>query len=186
MAVRPFISNQSSFGFLEKRPPPDAPHGRGRPQRPRMHAACAPLHYHHRRPDPEALACCRSGCYEATAGGTVEEGLLYLTGGLSREIAISAGARAERDALWAELMGLWTTAHVIGCEVGPRFPPLAAGRARCPGAVTLPWRCPSVGKALFTPMHPCILSVSWTAGLMRPPTRLFDRSIARWARRRQS
>ncbi|KAL1514592.1 hypothetical protein AB1Y20_003686 [Prymnesium parvum] len=62
------------------------------------------------------------GCYEATCFGSVEEGLLYLTGGLSRDLAIppalsAGGGRAELDTFWTEIMSLWTTAHVIGCEV---------------------------------------------------------------------
>eukprot|EP00966_Prymnesium_polylepis_P108957 2521477-Prymnesium_polylepis.1 len=48
------------------------------------------------------------GCYEATIAGTVDEGLLFLTGGLSREIQVAAGGAPpppeDRDALWAELM----------------------------------------------------------------------------------
>lgn len=62
------------------------------------------------------------GCYELTRGGSVEEGLLYLTGGLSHDVAIppalsSGGVREEANRLWAEIMRLWTTAHVIGCEI---------------------------------------------------------------------
>ena len=57
------------------------------------------------------------GSYEATAGGSVEDGLLYLTGGMSREVGIAQSADpAMVDALWQQMMEWWTTAHVIGCE----------------------------------------------------------------------
>jgi len=53
------------------------------------------------------------GCYEATAGGTVEEGLVLLTGGHATSIEARA---AGPDALWQELMAAWTCSSVIGCE----------------------------------------------------------------------
>ena len=57
------------------------------------------------------------GCYEATGGGSVEDGLLYLTGGLSREVGIAPSADATmKDALWSQMMEWWMSAHVIGCE----------------------------------------------------------------------
>ena len=57
------------------------------------------------------------GCYEATGGGSVEDGLLYLTGGLSREVGIAPSNDPHMlDALWAQMMEWWTTSHVIGCE----------------------------------------------------------------------
>ena len=57
------------------------------------------------------------GSYEATSGGSVEDGLLYLTGGMSREVGIAPSADpAMHDALWQQMMEWWTTAHVIGCE----------------------------------------------------------------------
>jgi len=57
------------------------------------------------------------GTYEGTSGGSVEDGLLYLTGGLSRELGVvQSSDRDLVDALWAQMMEWWTTSHVIGCE----------------------------------------------------------------------
>ena len=57
------------------------------------------------------------GCYEATGGGSVEDGLLYLTGGLSREVGIAPSADPTMvDKLWQQMMEWWMSAHVIGCE----------------------------------------------------------------------
>jgi len=55
------------------------------------------------------------GCYEATVNGTVEDGLVLLTGGMARSIEAAA---AEPDALWQEMMGAWTGGAVIGCRAG--------------------------------------------------------------------
>jgi len=64
------------------------------------------------------------GCYEATGGGSVDDGLLYLTGGLSREVGLPPSAdRAMVDALWQQMMEWWMTAHVIGCEHRISTPP---------------------------------------------------------------
>ena len=57
------------------------------------------------------------GCYETTCGGSVEDGLLYLTGGLSREVGVLPSSDPELvDALWGQMMQWWQTSHVIGCE----------------------------------------------------------------------
>lgn len=45
----------------------------------------------------------------------MEDGLLFLTGGLSREMGV-APSPDVRDALWDQMMEWWTTSHVIGCE----------------------------------------------------------------------
>ena len=57
------------------------------------------------------------GSYEATAGNSVEDGLLYLTGGLSREVGITPSNDAQMvDALWGQMMEWWLSAHMVGCE----------------------------------------------------------------------
>ena len=56
-----------------------------------------------------------SGSYEATGGRSVEDGLLYLTGGFSREVGVAPSADAPMvDALWQQMMEWWMSAHVIG------------------------------------------------------------------------
>ena len=58
-----------------------------------------------------------TGCNEATSGGSVEDGLLYLTGGMAREVGVTPSADPSLvDALWAQMMEWWMSAHVIGCE----------------------------------------------------------------------
>ena len=66
------------------------------------------------------------GCYEATSGGSVEDGLLYLTGGMAREVGVTPSADPSLvDALWAQMMEWWMSAHVIGCEHRTDAPPTA-------------------------------------------------------------
>ena len=47
----------------------------------------------------------------------MEDGLLFLTGGLSREVGIPPSSDAAmKEVLWQSMMEWWMSAHVIGCE----------------------------------------------------------------------